>query len=499
MGLLSRVFRRSSPQPAGEIVVSAGASRRVSARYDVAQTTPDNRVHWAAADSLGPIESHRPEVRRIIRERARYEVGNNATLGAMVDTAAFGVVGPCPRLQIPAVKGIPGEDLRAVEALFGRWAKADRLGAKLRLGKRAQIVDGESFGRFHRTPTAGILLSLEVIETERVTSDRFDDPHDGIRFDERTGRPVSYSILVTHPGDGFSLSKTEQVPAEQVVHIYRPLRPGQTRGISVLTPALGLFAEARRVRLAVTAALETAADAATVLQSTGAAHDEDTDLEPFDEVPFDRRLALTLPRGWQLGQVQAEHPQQNYIQFHRELLLEAARCLSLPANLALGNSSGYNYSSGRLDFQDYDQHRTIERDELDSQCLSAIFSRFMAASRLSGMLPASVAGYLDMGYELTASWLFSGRPHVDPVKETTATKTELEMGTLTYAQACAAKGQDWEEVLAQRAAEREKAMELGLSIPGMAAPAADATPDTPPEDDEDEAQQPREDRNAAAA
>ena len=64
--------RRSRPGPAPQ--------RYVVARFDSAQTTHDNRRHWANADALSADAAASPEVRRTLRNRARYEVANNSCL-----------------------------------------------------------------------------------------------------------------------------------------------------------------------------------------------------------------------------------------------------------------------------------------------------------------------------------------------------------------------------------------------------------------------------------
>ena len=50
----------------------------LSFRFDSAQTTLDNRRHWANADGLSADAAVNPEVHRILRSRARYEVANNS-------------------------------------------------------------------------------------------------------------------------------------------------------------------------------------------------------------------------------------------------------------------------------------------------------------------------------------------------------------------------------------------------------------------------------------
>ncbi|MBN1909112.1 MAG: hypothetical protein JW818_05180, partial [Pirellulales bacterium] len=47
---------------------------QLRARYDAAQTTAENARHWAMADSLSADAATTPDVRRTLRNRARYEV-----------------------------------------------------------------------------------------------------------------------------------------------------------------------------------------------------------------------------------------------------------------------------------------------------------------------------------------------------------------------------------------------------------------------------------------
>ena len=53
-----------------------------------------------------------------------------------------------------------------------------------------------------------------------------------------------------------------------------------------------------------------------------------------------------------------------YGEFKRELLDEIAHCLNMPFNVPAGNSSGYNYASGRRDHQTYFKSIYVEQDHL---------------------------------------------------------------------------------------------------------------------------------------
>ena len=72
----------------------------VRARYDAAQTTAENARHWAMADALSADGAASADVRRKLRQRARYEVANNSYAKGIVLTIANDCIGTGPRLQL---------------------------------------------------------------------------------------------------------------------------------------------------------------------------------------------------------------------------------------------------------------------------------------------------------------------------------------------------------------------------------------------------------------
>jgi len=241
----------------------------VRGKYDAAQTTHENRRHWANADHLSANAAANVDVRRILRSRARYEVANNSYARGIVATLANYIVGTGPRLQM--LTDDP-EANRIVEKEFARWAKAVGLPHKLRTMRVGQCESGECFGLLTSNPriAAPVQLDLRLIEADQVASPwpapayRRDagTTLDGIVFDE-FGNPVAYTILRRHPGDNTAFRNAgtdfDVMPVESVIHLFRAERPGQSRGIPEITPALPLFAMLRRYTLAVLGAAEQAA------------------------------------------------------------------------------------------------------------------------------------------------------------------------------------------------------------------------------------------------
>ncbi|MDR2114869.1 MAG: phage portal protein, partial [Planctomycetaceae bacterium] len=69
---------------------------------------------------------------------------------------------------------------------------------------------------------------------------------DGIEYDS-FGNPLLYHVSTQHPGDlSIRYGEFETIPADYMIHWFRADRPGQSRGLPEIMPALPLFAQLRR-------------------------------------------------------------------------------------------------------------------------------------------------------------------------------------------------------------------------------------------------------------
>jgi lambda family phage portal protein len=307
------------------------------------------------------------------------------------------------------------------------------------------VVDGEAFllrttNRRLRTP---VQLDIKLVEADQISTPGFVDglPNqiDGIVFD-KWGQPETYHMLKGHPGDiwAFGAWEKEDIDVRDMIHLFRVDRPGQVRGIPEFTPALPLFAFLRRMTLAVIAASETAASHAAVLETMADAFDDEDgadDVSPFEGVEIDRNMMTSLPRGWKMNQFKPEQPTTTYEMFRNAILNEIARCVHMPRNKALADSSSYNYSSGRLDHQTYYESIGVEQSQWEMECLDRIFEWWLdEALMLSNYIPVGgLAGpYLEQAVE--HEWRWNPPKHVDPGKEINAAIDAIDAGLLTEEQ-----------------------------------------------------------------
>lgn len=437
----------------------------VRARYDAAQTTSENRAHWLMADALSASSSASPSVRRTLRNRARYEIDNNCYASGMLRTFACEVIGTGPQLQMQS--GDDGAD-SAVENAFWDWMQETGFSEKLRTMLIAQVGHGEGFGVL----ATNLRLETPVkLDLRLYEADQFAAPYmstspvtlmsDGIVYDD-FGNPAGYTMLKSHPGDLLTIlgpNDFEIMPADRVIHLYRPERAGQLRGIPWVTPALPLCAQMRRFTLAVLAASENLANAWGILSTDNPAGNPD-ELEPLDEFPLPRNSLLTMPAGTNLKGLKAEQPATTYEMFKRCLVSEFARCLLMPYGVAAGDSSAYNFSSGKLDRKGWVRATRVEHSRLESIVIERIFSAWWQEMRLIDGPESLPRAMRSLRRPSRHTWRWDGDEPIDPLKESNAKGIKLQYGMTTLASELSQDGSDWQEVMAQRAKEISHAISL---------------------------------------
>ena len=459
----------------------------LTAAYDAAIDTSENRKHWQWADNNSAAAANSIEVRRKLRQRARYECLEANSFGKGIClTLANDTISTGPSLQV-SIPGHP-EISRQIEQKWRTWAKAVRLATKLRTARLAKIVDGEAViiktnNKRLRTP---VTLDIRLVEADQLATPGFIDGTvnkvDGIEFDEY-GNPIRYHVLKGHPGDvwPFSAWEKDDVDPDDLIHLFRVERPGQVRGIPEITPALPLFAQLRRYTLAVILAAESAADFAAVLTTQANAFDSETDgvddIDPFESVQIDRGMMVSLPKGWQMSQFKPEQPTTSYESFRNAILGEIARCVHMPSNKARADSSQYNYSSGRLDHQTYYEAIAVERSQWEVECIDRIFEWWLDEAMM-------ISGYIDaipQLDEIPHVWRWPPNKDVDPNDQADANIKLITAGLKTRSAYLIEQDIDPEAHQAQLAAEgwTDPVTGTPAAAPAMSDPAQPAAQSGP--------------------
>lgn len=472
----------------------------VRATYDAASRSPESMRHWRGADPLSADAALSPDVRKIIISRARYEVANNGYASGILETLADDCIGTGPRLQL-SVYDVQGEKAAAEwekklerrERRWTKWCKAVGLAEKLKIARRTKAQDGEVFIKkvINKKIRGLVKLDVTLYESEQVGSSLLSSTPiefyengvpkevDGILFDKE-GNPDKYRFWRVHPGAGgfYSADESYEVDAADVIHYANIVRPGQHRGLSEISSTLPIFNDLRRFTNAVLAAAETAAEISFLLQTDLPTTDEDGEtnlqhLDPGTVIEFCRNAGISLPEGWKASQLKAEQPTSTHSDFVKTKIREGSRALSMPLNVALGDSSGYNYASGRLDHQTYFRIVKSERSLIANTVLDDILEAYEEYDRL--FFPEDYkADNGSTAPETDHEWMWDGWPHVDPIKEANAQAVRLQSGTTTLAEECGAEGRDYLKTIQQRTREEylEKRLREQYGLPDKNATAS---------------------------
>jgi len=191
-----------------------------------------------------------------LRQRARERVRNDPLAARYAELVRINVVGEAGiQLQSQVATDAGEPDIaarRAVETAWLQWGKRGVCTVDGRLSwhdvqtlvAEGRFVDGEALIRLHRG-RGEFGLQLEVLDPDQIDTDRRRERRPGqneIRYGvevDQYGRPVAYYLFPGHPSEGYKArNSATRVPADQVVHLYKVRRPGQTRGVTDLAPGM---------------------------------------------------------------------------------------------------------------------------------------------------------------------------------------------------------------------------------------------------------------------
>lgn len=307
----------------------------------------------------------------------------------------------------------------------------------------------------------------------------------GIEFDEH-GQRVAYHLYKQHPGSLWKIfgQATVRVPAEDVIHIYRQDRPGQTRGVpwgaSVIMPLwdLGDYEDAELMRQKIAACF-----AVFWIDGTGnlkLATDE-TVTRGTENLPADMLepgMQQRLPPG---SDVKFTSPPttQGFPEYIRSMIRKIAIGYGVPYEALAGDLSQVNFSSGRMGWLEF--QRTIahwQQHMLMPHMCVGIATWFLDAAEF--VVPGASAA--------TVSHTEPRREMIDPTKEIPAIRDGIRAGLISRPDALRAMGEDPEQVDQENAEANERADKLGLKYDsdgrfpagGGNAPASNDEPPTKP-------------------
>lgn len=275
----------------------------------------------------------------------------------------------------------------------------------------------------------------------------------GVEFD-KDGKRKGYWLFNKHPGE-FGHFESRFVDANDVLHIYEVLRPGQVRGVPFGTSAMlrlkdfDDYEDAEVVRQKIAACFAAFVQDADPASSIGGSTDEDMleRLEPgvIEHLPPGKTINFASPP-----------TTQNYDGFSRKILQGIAAGYGITYEALTGDLSNVNFSSGRMGW--LEMHRQIEDwqyNMLIPMFCDKAWEWFMDGASLAQSFNAP---------EMTVSWTPPRRAMIDPVKETNAMNAQVRNGFKSYSEAVRELGYEPDEVIAELKEDMSKIKDAGLVL-----------------------------------
>lgn len=370
---------------------------------------------------------------RTLVGRARELSKNDADVISALLTMERNVVG-CHGFRIQS-RSLDSSRNDVVERLWHKYSKSRAVTVNRQhngrdfdlLILRTLLVDGEVF--LHRMYRDG-LPCYELIDSLDV--DFMYNVEDagngtrismGVRIDEY-GTPISYFIRRNTNSTSYHTGDRVEVPASEVIHIYRSYFANQTRGYTMLSASLLRLNHLEGYNEAelISARME-ACNQAFLERDPNSVLDvlDDNSENVENEMPktYEPGTIRRIPDGYNLKQLQSNHPNSNFGTFIKNILRSVASSLGLSYNKAFGDYEAVNYSSLReAALEDRETWKDLQEFLIDN------WKQIQFEDFATAMIAKGVTAFIDSDVE------FFGRTWdwVDPLKDINAIKVKLELG-----------------------------------------------------------------------
>jgi len=333
------------------------------------------------------------------------------------------------------------------------------------------IRDGEVLVKHIRNADNKFGYSLQFLEPDYLDEEFNQTLNNGNRIVmgvelNKLNRPVAYHLHSgAHPFD--EVGKTDgrtRVPASDLLHIYRPDRAQQTRGVSAFHSVMSKIHQLNGYAEAEIVASRLSASKPLFLETqdgTGYAGDSFEDEAPV--MLAEAGTITQLPQGVKATSVDLNHPNSGFDGFYKSTLRSIATGLGLDYVTLSSNLESVSYSSIRSGtIESRDNYRMHQQFLIDHFAMP-VFREWLSIGMTAGAIPFPMERYNK--FANNAYFRPRGYSWVDPQREVQANINALQNGFLTFSDvAQAVSGRDVEEVFSTLQSDLEMAERYGLKI-----------------------------------
>jgi lambda family phage portal protein len=449
----------------GAFSPSAGL-RRITARQLLqrAYEGASPRDGWRPRRAGASANTDQAMDSQALRARARSLYQNVGYITRGVEAKVANVIGTgiTPNSLAPNAK--------RVNDLWAQWvSQADADGTfdlygMMAAAYRAMVLDGEVLIRKRpRRMVDGLAvpLQLQLLEIDWLDSSKMGTQGGnviiaGIEYNA-IGQRVAYWLFDQHPGEQVSLRKgraaSKPVPADSIIHLYNPGRPGQGRGVSDLasiiarTRDLETYDDSERARKNLESRLAVLASG-DVTQMQAPEPGETADHASGQLGSLAGGAIVRVPDGLNLTVVEPKAA-PGFVEYYRLQQHIVAAGMGVTYEMLTGDVSQVNFSSARVALLEF--RRFAEQLQwlvLVPKMCAPIWAAFHEAAELAGVLPA--------GQDHAVDWATPKWDYVNPVQDVNADLDEISGGLSSISEKLRRRGYKPEQVFRELKSDLER-------------------------------------------
>lgn len=421
------------------------------------------------------------------RSRSRHAARNDGYAKGTIDRLVTNIVGT----GIKPLSQAPDPNVRAqIHELFERWTDESDADGLLdfyglqSLVAREWLEGGECFIRRRpRLASDGLSvpLQLQVIEPEQLPTlyntnlSNGNRVRGGIEFDP-IGRRVAYWFYAERPDlDILNVGVWRRVPADQIAHVFDPLRAGQNRGVPLLSPALlrflsidkiddatitreyiaNLFAGFVKLDVGIGQQDNTSRLTGLTTQTTGATAQPTVSMEPGTLQQLDPGETIEFSKPPGAG--------AHYGDFIKHQLRGACAATGVPYEVVTGDMSGLNDRIMRVLLGEFRRRVMASQHQgMVYQACRPEWEWWFDAAVLSGKLTMPADYFINPARWRAVKWMPQGWPYINPVQDIEASRDAVRNGFSSRSAEVSQQGEDAEIIDQQNKADNARADNLGV-------------------------------------
>lgn len=322
---------------------------------------------------------------------------------------------------------------------------------------RTLVIDGEVFIRVDKNAKNPYGISFELLDTLQIdlTKNQNRTPAQnaivmGVEIDEYN-RPVKYYFREASI-DNYQVGQLIEIPANEIIHIYKHEFVGQTRGFGDIVASVDSLKQLDDYAIAELFAAKVSACQGIFYERNGASQAGDmidANTEEEDRGVFISELspgeASIVPNGYTVKSVSPTHPNTNFSGFVKSIVRRIASSVGVSYNRLAHDYEAVNYSSLReASIDESKTYADIQRfliDNWKSIQYSLWLKSYVVNCSSTSIKPSHFREYLDFSFIPRKDDLF------DAAKDIVAVERRLKLGLTNPIMEIEARGYDVDDVL----------------------------------------------------